>query len=258
MVSTLKRVQAGEEQTLEELDGKVALVTGASKGIGRATSLALARQGADVVASARSADLLEVLRQEIEVLGSRCMVRHCDVTDRDECESLVERSVEAFGKIDILINNAGIGYSGAVAGSDPGEMERMLLVNVLGVYLMTRSVLPVMIEQGGDVVNLGSVAGVKYSPNFAMYSATKLAVRAFSEALRNEVQSHNIRVTLVNPGMTRTSFYDSFSKKGAPIPVDRGTLLEPEDIADAILYAVSRPPDVAVNEVTVRPKWQER
>jgi clavulanate-9-aldehyde reductase len=211
------------------------------------------------VGAARSADRLEALKREIEGFGRRCLAQPCDVARREECERSVERAVAAFGRIDILVNNAGVGYSGSVIDSDPEEAREMLLVNVLGVYLMTRAALPVMIQRdGGDIVNLGSVAGVKYSPNFAVYSATKFAVRALSEAMRNEVQAHNIRVTLVHPGMTRTAFYDSFAKKGAPIPVDQGALLRPEDIADAVRYAVSRPPGVALNELTVRPNWQVR
>jgi NADP-dependent 3-hydroxy acid dehydrogenase YdfG len=219
----------------------------------------LARQGTDVVAAATSSDLLQTLAEEIEALGRRCLVQPCDVTQRGECEHLARHALEAFGRIDILVNNAGVGYSGAIIDSDPEEVERMLRVNVWGVYLMTRAVLPTMMERGsGDIVNLGSVAGMKYSPNFAVYSATKFAVRAFSEALRNEVQGHNIRVTLVHPGMTRTAFFDSFTRKGAPVPVDKGDILKPEDIADAIVYAVSLPSGVALNEFTLRPSWQER
>ncbi len=133
------------------------------------------------------------------------------------------------------------------------------MVNVLGVYYMTRAVLPSMIEQQcGDIINIGSVAGLKYSPNFAMYSATKFAVRAFSEALRNEVQDHNIRVTLIHPGMTKTPFFDSFTQGGSPVPLDKGEILKPEDIANAVHFALTRPEGVSLNEVTVRPTWQER
>jgi NADP-dependent 3-hydroxy acid dehydrogenase YdfG len=221
--------------------------------------MALARNGADIVAAARTADLLEALQEEIEALGRQCVAQPCDVTNREACELLVEQAIETFGRIDILVNNAGVGYSGPIVESDPNEAEQMVRVNILGVYLMTRAVLPGMIRRGaGDIVNIGSVAGVKYSPNFAIYSATKFAVRALSEALRNEAQASGIRVTLIHPGMTRTAFYDSFARKGAPIPVDTSTLLEPEDVADAILYAVSLPANVALNQVTIRPNWQER
>jgi NADP-dependent 3-hydroxy acid dehydrogenase YdfG len=157
------------------------------------------------------------------------------------------------------VNNAGVGFSGKIVNSDPKEAEQMVKVNILGVYYMTRLVLPSMIEQGrGDIVNIGSVAGLKYSPNFAIYSATKFAVRAFSEALRNEVQQYNIRVTLVHPGMTKTAFFDSFTKGGSPVPVDKGEILRPEHIADAIHLALTRPDGSALNEITVRPTWQER
>jgi methionine aminopeptidase len=110
----------------------------------------------------------------------------------------------------------------------------------------------------GDIVNIASVAGLKYSPKFALYSATKFAVRAFSEGLRNEVQGHNIRVATVNPGMVDTHFFDAFSAGGVVVPADKGDLLKPEDIADAIHFALSRPRSVALNEITIRPYWQER
>lgn len=124
---------------------------------------------------------------------------------------------------------------------------------------MTRMVLPSMISrQKGDIVNLGSVAAIKYSPEFAVYSATKFAVRAFSEALRNEVQGDNVRVTLVHPGMTETSFFDTFAGESPPIPVEQGEIMKPEEIAAGILFALTRPPGVALNEFTLRPAWQER
>jgi NADP-dependent 3-hydroxy acid dehydrogenase YdfG len=242
-----------------QLKGKVALVTGASKGIGRASALKLAEDGANIVIGATSADLLEVLRRDIRSLGVECLAERCDVTRLSDCESLVQQSRERFGKIDILINNAGVGFSGKIVDSDPGKAEQMVMVNLMGVYYMTRAVLPSMMErQGGDIINIGSVASLKYSPNFAMYSATKFAVRAFSEALRNEVQDHNIRVTLIHPGMTKTSFFDSFAQGGSPIPLDKGEILKPEDIANAVHFALTRPQGVSLNEVTVRPTWQER
>ena len=186
-------------------------------------------------------------------------MQSCDVTCLSDCQELVKSAVKRFEGVDILINNAGIGYSGRVVDSNPFEAERMVRVNVLGVYHMARSVLPVMIDRKkGDIVNIASVAGLKYSPNFALYSATKFAVRAFSEGLRNEVQAHNIRVATVNPGMVDTNFFDAFSEGGVVLPTDKGDLLKPEDIADAIHFALTRPRSVALNEVTIRPYWQER
>lgn len=241
------------------LKGKVALVTGASKGIGRATALRLAADGANIVIAATSVDLLETLRKDLEGLGVECLAERCDVTRLFDCRNLVERSLDRFDSIDILINNAGVGSSGKIVESDPQKIEQMLKVNVLGVYYMSRFVLPSMIEKGkGDIVNIGSVAATKYSPNFAMYSATKFAVRAFSEAMRNEVQAHNIRVILIHPGMTKTPFFDSFGRDRAILPVDKGEILKPEEIANAIHFALSRPEGVSVNELTVRPIWQER
>ena len=244
---------------MNSLRARVALVTGASKGIGRATALRLGQDGAKMVIASTSNDLLEKVKWEVEGLGAESIAVRCDVRHLSECEDLVQQALNRFGHIDILVNNAGVGFSGKIVDSDPKEAEQMVEVNILGVYYMTRSVLPSMIEQGrGDIVNIGSVAGLKYSPNFAMYSATKFAVRAFSEALRNEVQGHNIRVTLVHPGMTRTAFFDSFTKGGLPVPVDKGEILRPEHIADAIHLALTRPDGSALNEMTVRPTWQER
>jgi 3-oxoacyl-[acyl-carrier protein] reductase len=241
------------------LKGKTAIITGASKGIGRATALRLARSGVHIVAVATNEGLLHSLEDEIKATGLEAAIAVCDIVDFEACERVVQEAVDRFQVLDILVNNAGVGYSGAIIDSDPGEAARMVNVNILGVYHMSRCVLPHMVEKkGGDVVNIGSVAGLKYSPNFAVYSATKFAVRAFSEAMRNEVQAHNIRVTLVNPGMTRTPFFDSFTKGGSPVPLDKGDVLKPEHIAEAIHFALCRPAGVALNEVTVRPDWQER
>jgi NADP-dependent 3-hydroxy acid dehydrogenase YdfG len=244
---------------MKSLRGKVALVTGASKGIGRATAMRLAEDGADLVIGATRVDLLETLKKDVQGLAVQSLAKRCDVTDLSECKSLVETALKKFGRIDILVNNAGAGFSGKIVDSDPGEVEQMVKVNILGVYYMTRSVLSSMIERRcGHIVNIGSVAGLKYSPGFSMYSATKFAVRAFSEALRNEVQGYNIRVTLINPGMTMTAFFDSFTKGGASPPLDKGELLEPGDIANAIHFALTRPKGVSLNDLTVRPDWQER
>ncbi|MBW2102921.1 MAG: SDR family oxidoreductase [Deltaproteobacteria bacterium] len=244
---------------MESISGRRALITGATKGIGKAIALRLGAAGARIAAAATSEDRLEQLCGELRELGIECFARPCDVTDPEQVGGFVEEAAENLGGIDILVNNAGVGYSGTVADSDPAEMEKMIRVNFFGVYLMTRMALPVMIGQGGgDIVNMGSVAGLKYSPNFAIYSATKFAVRAFSEALRNEVQGHGIRVTLIHPGMTRTPFFESFARGGAPLPLDREDILRPEDIARAVEFAVTRPEGVSCNEITVRPTWQER
>ena len=241
------------------LKGKVAVVTGASKGIGRATVLRLAGDGVKMVIGSTSRELLESVGREAEEAGTEVVARCCDVTRQADCEALADAAKIRFGKIDILINNAGIGYSGKVVDLAPEDAEKMVRVNILGVFFMTNAVLPEMIARNrGDIVNIGSVAGLKYSPAFALYSATKFAVRAFSEGLRNEVQEHNIRVTTVHPGMVATNFFDSFSRGGISLPTGKGDLLKPEDVAESILFALTRPRSVALNELTVRPYWQER
>lgn len=244
---------------MKSLKGKVALVTGGTKGIGRAIALRLAKDGVNMVVGATRVDLLKTLKEELKGVGVECLGKRCDVSSLSDCENLVHDGLDMFGKIEILVNNAGVGFSDKIVESDPGEADQMVKVNVLGVYYMTRSVLPSMIERrAGDIINIGSVAGLKYSPNFALYSATKFAVRAFSEALRNEVQGYNIRVTLIHPGMTKTAFFDSFTRGGTPVPFDKGEILKPEDIANAIHFALTRPKGVSLNELTVRPTWQER
>lgn len=241
------------------LKGKVALITGASKGIGRAAAMRLAQDGARIAGCATGTDLLAELKERIESTGAACMVRQCDVADWHSCEQLVRSVREHYGRIDILVNNAGIGFSGKVVDLEPEDAEQMVRINILGVYHMARAVLPGMIEQSsGDIVNIGSVAGLKYSPGFALYSATKFAVRAFSEGLRNEAQPHNVRVITVHPGMTNTNFFDLFTRNGSPLPVEKDRLLKAEDIAETIHFALTRPDAVGLNELTVRPAWQER
>lgn len=241
------------------LKGRVAVITGASKGIGRATAIRLARDGVKLVIGATSRDRLESVGKEVENAGVEVVTRYCDVTQQSDCNALVETAIRKFEKIDILINNAGVGYSGKIVELSPENAERMVQVNILGVYYMTHAALPTMIAHNcGDIINIGSVAGIKYSPGFALYSATKFAVKAFSEGLRNEVQAHNIRVTTVHPGMVSTNFFDSFSRGGVRPPTDKGDLLRPEDVADSITFALTRPRAVALNELTVRPYWQER
>ena len=241
------------------LKGKVAVISGGSKGIGRATVHRLAQDGVDVVIGATSRELLESVGKEAESFGAKVLTGYCDVAERADCRALVESAKSEFGKIDILINNAGIGYSGKVVDLTPEEAEKMVRVNILGVYYLTHAVLPSMIAQNsGDIINIGSVAALKYSPGFALYSATKFAVKAFSEGLRNEVQGHNIRVTTVHPGMVSTNFFNSFSRGGIKPPTDKGDLLKPEDIAENIHFVLTRPRSLSLNELTVRPSWQER
>lgn len=242
------------------LEGKAAIITGASKGIGRATALRLAAEGARLTLGSTGLPLLEEVAETAAKTGVPVLTARCDVSRMDDCLALTERALAAFDGVDILVSNAGVGFASCVAESDPRDIERMVRVNLLGVYNMARAVLPSMrARSAGDIVNVGSVAATRPSPGFAMYAATKAAVRAFSESLRMEVRGHNIRVTVIHPGMTNTAFFDAFSKEGeGPLPLHEGELLSPEHVADAIVFALKQPEGSALNELVIRPTWQER
>ncbi len=241
------------------LQNKVALVTGAGSGIGRALALALAGEGCSLVLVSRTAAALEKVSQEAAPLtNGEVLVQPGDVGDQAAMERLQAAVKEAFGRLDILVNSAGQGLSGTILESDPGQVKEMLAVNIFGVYLVTRLMLPLM-SRGGDVVNISSVAGLKYSPGFAMYSASKFAVKAFSEALRNEVQEQGVRVLTLYPGMTQTPMVQGFTGAGAPLAVQEGReLISPQEVAQAVVYALKQPSSLAINEIVIQPSWQER
>jgi clavulanate-9-aldehyde reducatase len=246
------------------LEGKVALVTGASSGIGEATALALAAEGAAVGLGARRKDRIDALAERISGDGGRALAAESDVTDEAAANALVERTVEELGGLDILVNNAGVMLLGPVAGADTRDWRRMIEVNLLGLLYCTHAALPVMGEAGsGHVVNVSSVAGRIATMGSAVYNMTKWGVVAFSEALRQEVLHANVRVTCVEPGFVETELQ---AHNQNPVVVEQiekmqeriGHLLQSEDIADAVLYAVTRPAHVSVNEMLVRPTGQPR
>jgi clavulanate-9-aldehyde reducatase len=246
------------------LEGKVALVTGASAGIGEATAEALAREGAAVALGARRVDRLEALRERIEASGGRAAAIEVDVADEAAARGFVERTRDELGRVDILVNNAGVMLLGPVAGADTGEWRRMVDVNILGLLYCTHAALPIMAEQGsGHIVNLSSVAGRTANLGSAVYNFTKWGVGGFSEALRQEALHAGIRVTIVEPGFVATELQGHNQN---PVVVEQiekmrkqiGDPLQAEDIADAIAHAVTRPPHVSVNEVLIRPTRQTR
>jgi NADP-dependent 3-hydroxy acid dehydrogenase YdfG len=245
------------------LEGKVALITGASSGIGEATAVALAREGAAVALGARRADRLESLRERIEADGGRATAIEVDVADEAQARAFVERAREELGGIDILVNNAGLMLLGPVTGADTDEWCRMVDVNLLGLLYCTHAALGPMTEQGsGHIVNLSSVAGRVASLGSAVYNLTKWGVGGFSEGLRQEVLHAGIRVTIVEPGFVETELQ---SHNTNPMVVEQlekmrkqAEPLQAEDIAGAIAYAVTRPPHVSVNEMLVRPSKQAR
>ncbi len=239
--------------------GKAALITGAGSGIGRAMSFELAGLGANLVLASRSRLTLEETAREAAARGAgEILVQPTDVRDEAQVKGLAEAAQKTFGRLDVLINNAGLGYAGRIETSEPRRVREMIDVNVWGAYLVARYGLPLM-PGPGDVVNVSSVAGLKFSPGFAMYSATKFAVRAMSEAMRNEVQDRDIRVLTVYPGMTRTKFFEGFVPGGKPpVPVDKGDIMTPEAVARAVIGAITLPGGTAVGEIVLRPTWQER
>ena len=246
-----------------KLEGKVALVTGASSGIGEATALALAREGAKVVIAARRADRLEALAKRIRDEGGEACAVVADVAREEEARSMVVSANAAWGRLDILVNNAGVMLLGPILDADTEDWRRMIGTNVLGLMYATHAALPLMKAQGsGHVVNVSSVAGRTARAGAGVYNASKWGVGAFSEALRQEVYKDKIRVTIIEPGAVATELTDHVThaetKQQIQAFVQSMTPLESEDIAAAIVYAVTQPDRVNVNEILVRPTEQER
>src|SRR3954451_8652449 len=247
----------------QRLDGKVAAVTGASSGIGAATALALAREGAQVGVAARRADRLHELGQQIEGGGGRAKAFAVDVSDEGQARQFITGVHEELGRLDILVNNAGLMLLGPVHGADVEDWRRMVGVNVLGLLYCVHAALPVMEEHGGgDIVNISSTAGRRATAFSAVYNATKFGVHAFSEALRQEALNIGVRVTIVAPGFVETELLthnpDYIRQSAEGMKDEIGKVLAPQDIADAIVFAVSQPPHVCLNEVLVRPTGQAR
>lgn len=245
----------------DKLTGKVAIVTGASSGIGEATAFALASVGAQVVIAARRADRLESLAKGIQEKGGQALSIVADVSDEAQTRSMVDKVKSELGRVDILVNNAGVMLLGPIDGADTQDWQRMVNTNVLGLMYATHAVLPLMKAQGsGHIVNISSVAGRTASANVGVYNATKWGVCAFSEALRQEVYKDKIRVTVIEPGAVATELTDhithSATKERIESWVQSMTPLESEDIAAAIIYAVTQPPRVNVNEILIRPTEQ--
>ncbi len=227
-----------------EIKNKVAIVTGASSGIGEATALQLGREGAKVVLAARRVDKLQSLAQEINALGAETLVVQADLSKLDDILSLVSQTIEKFGRIDILVNNAGFGRLDWLEKLDPvKDIQAQMDVNVMGVIQTTRQVLPVMMKQrSGSIINMCSMAGLVATPTYSIYAATKHAVHGFSEALRREVKPWGIDVSLVYPGGVTTEFNQHAGinrKTSASTP--KFMLLTAEQVAEAVVKLVRRP-----------------
>lgn len=242
---------------------KIAVVTGASSGIGYATALALAKAGAKVAIAARRTDRLQQLENEIKKSGGQCLIVTCDVTKRKDCESLIDSVIKKWSRIDILVNNAGIMPLSFVKSLKIDEWEQMVDVNIKGVLFCTGAAVPYMIKQNsGHIINLSSIAGRVVFAAGSVYCATKYAVRAFSEGLRQELSTrNNIRVTTIEPGIVATELTNTITEKALESFLKYAQTIETlkaEDIANAIMFAVESPPHVNVNEIMVRPTQQER
>jgi NADP-dependent 3-hydroxy acid dehydrogenase YdfG len=250
------------------LEGRVAAVTGASSGIGQATALALAGAGASVALAARRGDRLEELAEKITGEGGKALSIECDVSDEDHARAFIERAHSELGGLSILVNNAGVMLLGPVEGADTADWRRMVEVNVLGLLWCTHAALPLMKgNEVADIVNLSSTAGRRADAGAAVYNLTKWGVNGFSEALRQEALHSRIRVTTIEPGFVETELQghnqNPVVRQGTKKMKERieeiaGSVLKASDLADAILYAVTRPAHVALNEVLVRPTGQAR
>ena len=245
----------------QPLAGRVAAVTGASSGIGAATATALSRAGATVALAARRRDRLEELAQALEGPSS---IHEVDVSDEQQARSFIEAAHAEHGGLHVLVNNAGLMLLGAVHGADTADWRRMLDVNLWGLLVCTHAALPLIADSGGgDVVNVSSVAGRRADAGAAVYNMTKFGVHAFSEALRQEALHAGVRVTVVAPGFVETELQGHNTDPVVIRAMTRsreqiGEVLKPEDVAEAIVHAVTRPPHVCVNEVVVRPTGQAR
>jgi len=239
--------------------GKVVVITGASSGIGEATALVLAGRGAKVVLGARGADRLQGLAARIAAAGGEAAYARTDVKRRTDLSDLVTLACERYGKLDVLVNNAGIGPISPLDDLRVEEWEEMIDINIKGVLYGIAAALPVFRKQGfGHFINTASTAGHKTVPNQAVYSATKFAVRAISEGLRQEA-GDKLRVTIISPGFVRTDFVESVtsSELKAQLVASRDKFAMPPDaIARAIAFAIEQPADVDVNEIVVRPTAQ--
>jgi NADP-dependent 3-hydroxy acid dehydrogenase YdfG len=248
------------------LEGTVALVTGASSGIGAATAAALADQGAAVALAARREDRLDAVAASIKDQGGTALVLECDITDEQQAARAVERTVTELGRLDTLINNAGVMLLGPVVGAPLPEWQQMVQLNVLGLLYCAHAALPHLLRaaadgprQVADMVNISSVAGRVARNGNGVYSLTKHGIGAFSESLRQEVTKRYVRVSLVEPGATDTELASHNRPEVREVIRSQfGQRMEPEDIADAITYIVTRPRHVAINEVLIRPTEQER
>ena len=243
------------------IKNKIVVVTGASSGLGEATARLLSAQGATVVLGARRADRLQSLAKDLESRGGKALALTTDVTRREQVKALVDSAVQAYGRIDVMINNAGLMPQAALERLKVDEWEQMIDVNIKGVLYGIAAALPHMQRQkAGHFINVSSVAGHRVGPGFAVYAATKYAVRALSEGLRQEVKPYNIRTTVISPGAVATELPDSVTDPDASKRIRtfyEQVAVPADSFARAVPFAMSQPEDVDINEILYRPTRQE-
>jgi NADP-dependent 3-hydroxy acid dehydrogenase YdfG len=241
------------------INNKVVAITGASSGIGEATALLLAERGAKIILGARRSDRLEALAARIAAAGGEVVQARTDVRRREDVSDLVTLGCERYGKLDVLVNNAGVMPISPLDELRVEDWEAMIDVNIKGVLYGIAAALPVFRQQGsGHFVNIASVSAFRVVPNQSVYAGTKMAVRAISEGLRQEA-GDNLRVTIISPGLTQTNFADSMTNPAvkAQLEESRDTIaMPPQAIARAIAFAIEQPADIDVGEVVVRPTAQ--
>ena len=244
---------------MSEINDKVVMITGASSGLGEATARHLAKNGAKLMLAARREDRLKKLVSEIQQDGGTAKYQVTDVTDKSQVEALAKATKDAYGRIDVLVNNAGLMPLSPLAETKVNEWEKMVDVNIKGVLYNIAAVMPVMLQQeSGHIVNISSVAGHKVFPAGAVYCATKFAVKALSEGVRLESDG-KIRSTNISPGAVDTELTNTISHNETAKNVDQlyGVAIDADAIARAITFAIAQPEDVDINEMIIRPTKQE-
>jgi NADP-dependent 3-hydroxy acid dehydrogenase YdfG len=240
---------------------KIVVVTGASSGLGEATARLLSAQGATVVLGARRADRLQALAKDLESRAGKALALTTDVRLREQVKALVDSAVQTYGRIDVMINNAGLMPQAPLERLKVDEWDRMIDVNIKGVLYGIAAALPHMQRQkAGHFINVSSVAGHRVGPGFAVYAATKYAVRALSEGLRQEVKPYDIRTTVISPGAVATELPDSVTDPDASKRIRtfyEQVAVPADSFARAVAFAMSQPEDVDINEVLYRPTRQE-
>jgi len=233
-------------------EGRVAVITGASRGIGRAIALALAGRGADVVLAARDRERLAKVAQEVEALGRKALVVPGDLRQEEAVEALRQETLRTFGTVDIVVNNAGVGKYGPLLDFTPADYDWIMDTNMRASFLVTRAFLPTLLAKGsGDLIFVASVAGLKGLPHEAVYCASKFAQVGFAQALDHEVREKGIRVSVIAPGGVKTEF--AFGTGRTPGDPRLEAFLRPEEVAEAVIFALSPPPHSRVFLVGVRP-----